>query len=264
MFDINFENDQISISNPQNITARIGYDNQPSFHSSKPIIYFSSFNSEGRSDIKYYNYKTKETKNLTLTNEREYSPTLTPDGNFISCILQRDNGAQDLVKYPINGGEPLVLIKDILIGYHAWIDNSKLLTYVLSEDKGELHYFDLASGESALITAKIGRSMHKIPAQNQMSFIGKAFDEEWTINSFDPQTKKSTVLANTLPSREDMCWTNNGLILMSDGDDMYFLDPQSSRGWVQIKINNLSMPLEGITRIAINPENNKLAVVVSE
>jgi hypothetical protein len=97
-----------------------------------------------------------------------------------------------------------------------------------------------------------------------MSFISKASDEEWTINSFDPQTKKSTVLTNTLPSREDMCWTNNGLILMSDGDDIYFLDPKSSQGWEQIKINYSSMPLEGITRIAINTKNNKLAVVVSE
>ncbi len=264
LFDIQVENHQISLTNPQNITNRVGYDNQPSFHSTEPIIYFSSFNAEGRSDIKFYNYRTKETQNFTTTHEREYSPTLTPDGKFISCILQRDNNAQDLVKYPIGGGEPIILIKDVLVGYHAWIDNSKLITFILNDDGHELRHFDLSNGKNEIITTKIGRSLHKIPHQNLMSFIDKSVDEKWTINSFDPLTKNSSVLTSTLPSREDICWTNNGLVIMSDGDDLYFTDPQSDQDWKQVKINRNSMVMEGITRLAINSTNTKLAIVVSE
>lgn len=264
LFDINFKDGQIALSNPQNITKREGYDNQPSFHKTKPIIYFSSFNEEGRSDIKTYNYKTGKTKNFTTTHEREYSPTLTPDGKFVSCILQRDNGAQDLVKYPIKGGNPIVLIKNILVGYHAWIDNTKLITFILNENGGELRYFDLDKGESKTIIEKVGRSLHKIPHTVVMSFIDKTSDEQWTINRFNPITEQTYPIANTLPSREDMCWTNNGLILMSDGDDLYFMDAASGKTWEQINMNGISVVLEGITRLAINPENNKLAVVVSE
>ncbi len=264
LFDIHVEKDQISISNPKNITDRAGYDNQPNFHRTEPIIYFSSFNGEGRSDIKSYNYKTKETKNLTTTHEREYSPTLTPDGKFISCILQRDDGAQDLVKYPIEGGEPIILINNLLIGYHAWIDNSKILTYVLLEDKGELRYFDLNSNENIAITTNIGRSLHKIPSQHAMSFVDKTIDSKWTINKFDPITKKISVIAKTLPLREDLCWTNEGSILMSNGENIYFLNLKHSNEWELVKISDSYSFMKGITRLAINNANNKLAVVVSE
>ncbi len=264
LFDIQISQGQVSISNPKNITDREGYDNQPSFHQTEPIIYFSSFNAKGRSDIKYYNYKTNETKYLTSTNEREYSPTQTPDGKFISCILQRDNGAQDLVKYPINGGDPIVLIKDLLIGYHAWIDNSKLITYVLFENKGELRYFDLSSGENFIITTKIGRSMHKIPSENKMSFVDKSKDDKWSVSEFNPSSKKTKAIAYTLPQKEDMCWTNDGIILMSDGNNIYYINLKKSTEWKPVKTLKDAKILHGITRLAINSTNNKLAVVVSE
>ncbi|PKP35078.1 MAG: hypothetical protein CVU00_03840 [Bacteroidetes bacterium HGW-Bacteroidetes-17] len=264
LFDIKIENDQVSISNPQNITNHEGYDNQPNFHGTDPVIYYASFDNEGRSDIKYFNYQTLETRNLTITPEREYSPTLTPDGKFISCIIQRDNGAQDLGKYPVEGGQPIILSNKYLIGYHAWIDESKLLAYVLLDDMGELHYIDLKSGEDLIITTKIGRSLHKIPSRNRMSYIDKSLSENWRINSFDPITRITSTIASTLALREDLCWTRNGLMLMSDGDQLYFLNPESSNEWKPVQINDEFNGLKGITRLAINSENNKLAIVVSE
>jgi len=264
LFDIKIDHNQITLSNPQNITQHEGYDNQPNFHRTEPVIYYASFNNEGRSDIKYYNYQTRETKNLTTTPEREYSPTLTPDGKFISCIIQRDNGAQDLGKYPINGGEPIILKNKYLVGYHAWIDDSKLLAYVLLDDMGELHFIDLKSDEDLIITTKIGRSLHKIPSQNSMSFIDKSIPDKWCINSFDPVTKKIASIASTLPLREDMCWTKNGLILMSNGSQLFFLNPGSSNEWKLVEINGKFDWLKGITRLAINSESNKLAIVVGE
>ncbi|MFN8890690.1 MAG: TolB family protein, partial [Cyclobacteriaceae bacterium] len=79
LFDLQSKKAKLTLSNPKNITNHNGYDNQPSFHSDKPLIYYSSFNDDGRSDIKIFNYKTGKTTNLTKTSEREYSPTLTPD-----------------------------------------------------------------------------------------------------------------------------------------------------------------------------------------
>jgi len=264
LFDIIIKNNQVTISNPQNITRHEGYDNQPNFHRTEPIIYYASFDSDGRSDIKYYNYQTGETKNLTTTPEREYSPTLTPDGKFISCIIQRDNGAQDLGKYPVNGGEPIILKNKYLVGYHAWIDESKLLAYVLLDNMGELHYIDLKTNEDIIITTKIGRSLRKIPSQNLMSYIDKSLPENWRINSFDPITKKTSTIVSALPLREDMCWTKNGLILMSDGNQLYFLNPGSSNEWKLVEINGKFDWLKGITRLAINSESTKLAIVVEE
>ncbi len=84
-------------------------------------MYYSSFDEDGRSDIKSHNLDSGETSNFTETSEREYSPTVTPDGKFVSCIIQRDNGAQYLGKFPIDVGVPVILIDDLIVGYHAWI-----------------------------------------------------------------------------------------------------------------------------------------------
>ena len=112
LFDLKIKKDKITLSNPKNITNHQGYDNQPSFHSELPVLYFSSFNDEGRADIKSYNYKTSLTNFVTQTSEREYSPTLTPDKESLSCIIQRDNGAQDLVKFPLDGDSPNIIINN--------------------------------------------------------------------------------------------------------------------------------------------------------
>lgn len=56
LFDVNSKNGKIVLSIGKNITNHNGYYNQPSFHTKEPIIYFSSFNEDGRSDIKQYNF----------------------------------------------------------------------------------------------------------------------------------------------------------------------------------------------------------------
>ena len=168
LFDLKINDGQIFLSNPINITNHKGYDNQPSFHPSKPIIYYASFDDSSRSDIKFYNYQTGKTSNLTVTREREYSPTVTPDGKFISCIIQRDNGAQDLGKYPIEGGQPEVLINNLVVGYHVWIDQNRLLLFVLGDSNtNALHYYNLSAKSDSVIADNIGRSLHKIPYEMQ-------------------------------------------------------------------------------------------------
>ena len=119
LFDISVSKSKVSIKNPVNVTNHPGYDNQPFFHTTRPILYYSSFNDDGRSDIMSYNYETRKSRAFTRTSEREYSPTLTPDAKFVSCIIQRDNGAQDLGKYPLDGGEAVTLIDSLIVGYHA-------------------------------------------------------------------------------------------------------------------------------------------------
>ena len=131
LFEVSAKKDKISVSNPVNITNHKGYDNQPYFHPELPNLYYSSFNDSGRADLREYNFKKKQSRPITETREREYSPTVTPDRGYLSCIIQRDNKAQDLGKYPIGGGEPSVILDHLIIGYHAWADNSHLALFVL-------------------------------------------------------------------------------------------------------------------------------------
>lgn len=261
LFDISLGKNKIAVSNPINVTNHPGYDNQPFFHRSKPLLYYSSFNDDNRSDIKVYNYLTRETKSFTTTSEREYSPTLTPDEKFISCIIQRDNNAQDLGQYPVDEGEAILLIDSLIIGYHAWVNENDLILFVLG-DTMTLQWYSLPNKSRKILDTNIGRSLHKIPNQKAMSYVKKKTNEEWIINRLDADTKKISPITTTLPGREDLTWTSDGKIIMSDGERLFFYDSKLKGGWKEVTMGGSS--LTGITRLAITDDGKKLAVVVSE
>ena len=262
LFDIERSEDGLRLSGGHNITNHPGYDNQPFFHPKKPIVYYSSFNVEGRSDIKLYDFAARSTKSLTTTLEREYSPTVTPDGQFISCIIQRDDGAQDLGKYPIDGGQPSVIIDNLIVGYHAWMSADRLLLFVLG-DEMTLRTYDVQSGKDETLARNIGRSLHKIPGQSAMSFVHKPpASEEWTIKRLDMETLKVSDMLKTLPEREDLAWTPDGLLLMSDGKNIFFHDLKKESDWKKADLQKLE--LSGVTRLAVSADGKKLAVVAEE
>ncbi|HEV8284900.1 MAG TPA: hypothetical protein VGQ09_11360 [Chitinophagaceae bacterium] len=270
LFDLKIIDGKPFLTNGINITKHKGYDNQPFFHPSQPIIYYSSNNDSSRTDIKYYNYETKETKIFTLTHEREYSPTVTPDEQFISCIIQRDNGAQDLGKYPINGGRPEILINHLKIGYHAWAGENKLLLFVLDDSiHNSLHYYYLGKNADTVIAENIGRSLHKIPGQNAMSFVQRASEKISVIKKFDMSNSIISTVVATLSGQDHLTWLQSGMIIMGDGNKLYYhqesaFEETKDKGWQPIIIKGDSSMLKGITRLATNLANDKLAVVVAE
>lgn len=263
LFDLKIKKNKITLSNPKNITNHPGYDNQPGFNRIESVLYYSSFNEEGRSDIKAYNYLTNTTNSFTQTSEREYSPTHTPDGEFLSCIIQRDNGAQDLGKYPLGGGEPYTIIDNLIVGYHVWADNSHLALFILGEPN-TLHYLRIPTKEDTVLAQNIGRSLHQIPNERAISFIQKNSATNWEIKRLDTETMLITTIAPTLPGREDICWTPNGKIVSSDGIKLFMFDPKKGKSWKEIPLASGAELLKGVTRLAVNSKGDKLAVVVAE
>jgi hypothetical protein len=253
-----------TLSDGKNITNHKGYDNQPFFHPDEPVIYFSSFNEEGRSDLKSYNYKTGETKNITNTSsEREYSPTVTPDKQFLSCIIQRDNNAQDLGKYPINGGVPTVLINDLIVGYHTWINTEQLALFVLGEPQ-TLQIYNLKTKQHEVIDEKIGRSIHKIPGEEAVSYVDKKLEKDWIIKKYEPASKATADIIATVPGSEDLCWTSDGKIVMSSETQIFFIDPNKDKEWKKIIADPKTPFTTSLSRLTISKDGKKLAVVVSE
>jgi tricorn protease-like protein len=265
LFDLKVKKGKVVLSNPKNITKHPGYDNQPSFHTDQPYIYYSSFNDEGRSDIRRYNMNDSSTVNITTTNEREYSPTLTPDKQFLSCIIQRDNGAQDLGKYPVDGGEAALILDSLIIGYHVWVDNSHLGLFVLGGEgkPNNLHYMRLPTKKDTVLAIGIGRSLHKIPGERSFSFIQNG-ESENKIMKFNTQTQKISEIAATMNKGQDIAWTQDGKILTSDGTKLYFITAKKPKGWMPVEIEEGSSLLKSVTRIAVNAKGDKIAVVVAE
>ncbi|SFQ64974.1 hypothetical protein SAMN04515668_3418 [Hymenobacter arizonensis] len=264
LFDLSVKAGNVVLTKPRNATSHPGYDNQPFFHATQPVLYYTSSAEGGRTDLKSYNYRTALTKQITATPEREYSPTLTEDQQFLSCIIQRDNGQQDLGKYPLAGGPPVVLIDNLKVGYHAWADQTRLLMFVLATPVSELHFHDLATGRDTIIARNIGRSLKRIPNQSAISFLEHAPDGTWLIRRFDTQTQAVTTLAPALTGAEDVAWTSNGLMLMSNGEQIYSRKPGSGQNWQPVTLKGAMPTLKKMSRLAINAANDKLAVVVEE
>ena len=267
LLDVHWKGKTISLNNPINITNHIGYDNQPFFDLKKPVIYYTSDrDSMSNTDIKIYNYKTNVSSFLTNTPVNEYSPTETPDGKFISCIIARKKPfAQDLGKYPIKGGAAEILINNMVVGYHSWIDDHRLLLFILDDTAhNSLHYYDLLTKEDRLIIKTPGRSLSKIPGQHAMSFIDKTDPKIWLIKRLELLSQQVSVITPTLPGQENMVWTKNGMIIMSDGTDLFYFDPKNKGEWSKINFIQHNPAIKGITRLALNADNSKMAIVVKE
>jgi hypothetical protein len=262
LFDLTIKKKSVSAGKPVNITNHKGYDNQPAFHPQYPKLFYSSFNDDGRSDIRVYDYETKTSAAITQTQEREYSPTVTPDRDHLSCIIQRDNNAQDLGKYPIEGGVASVIIDNMIVGYHVWADNSHLALFVLGTPN-TLHYIRLPTKKDTIMAENIGRSLHRVPGESAISFVHKVSEKEWIIKKLDTQTMQITMVATTLPGRDDLCWLPDGRIVMSDGTALFYLKPGPEATWKKLEIADGGM-LKGVTRLAVSSDGKKLAVVVTE
>jgi len=261
LFDLTMKKNKASVSRAKNISNHKGYDNQPFFHPNDPVLYYTQADTSGRTEIIAFDYSKNTTKRITETSEREYSPTLTPDGKFLSCIIQRDDGRQDLGKYPASGGPAEVLIDNLKVGYHAWVNNSEVILFVLGEPN-TLRWYSLTNKKDSIITSDIGRSLHAIPGSSAMSFVDKS-GKDWVIKRLDVVTKVVTDIVNALPGREDLTWTADGKIVMSDGEKLFYFHPGISDSWQEIEGVSESK-LKGITRLSVNKKGNRIAIVAAE
>lgn len=262
LFDMQVNNGEVILQNGKNITNHKGYDNQPFFYK-KSILFSSADNNQ--MDIKIFNVKKNTTSTFITTPDNEFSPTITPDRKYISCILQQKDKTQDLVKYSLKSKKPVTLIDDLTVGYHTWIDNDNVLLFILEDSVTfNLHQYNLKTNKDQVIAGNIGRSLHKIPGTNTMSLVEKVSKKEWLVRKYDPVSKSLTTIATTLPGQDNLAWTRNGWILMSDGKDIYYYQPGISNNWKKINISGDTAMLKGVTRLAVNEKNNKVAVVVTE
>jgi len=244
------------LTNPKNISNNPGYDNQPSFSKNGKFIYFSSTRN-GQTDILRFDIKNDKKKWISQTNGGEYSPQEISK-NHLSAVRLDPDGKQLLYSYKIFRNHSKVLVENKKIGYYAWINSKELLCFVLGEPNS-LQSINLKSNESILIDEIIGRSIHKIPNSKLMSYISKKTDL-WSINSFDPVSKETSTIINTVEGSEDLTWTNNGVILMSDGYSLFSFHPGYDKDW-KFVIDFKEFDLTNISRISLDRGNNYIAIV---
>ncbi len=258
LFDFMQNGNSFSIKNPLNISNNKGYDNQPYFLADGKSVLFASTRA-GQIDIVLYNIKNKTKKWLTNTPGSEYSPIQTPDREYFTNILLEKNGRQLLWQNPFSKKKAKVAVENLKIGYYTWYDKHTIVSFVLGKP-ATLQVSNLKTKTNYIIAKNIGRSIHKIPHTNLISYISLV-EAKAKIYSINPITKGKKFIINALPHSQDMAWTSNGTIIMGTTDKLYKLTPGINKKWVlfaSLKPYNLT----GITRVAISPKTNKIAIVV--
>ncbi|MDH5806094.1 MAG: hypothetical protein OEZ54_13010 [Gemmatimonadota bacterium] len=256
---ITFDGGVIRIVDLVNATDRPGYDNQPSFMDNGSQILFTRGMDDGQTDIFRYTLADGRTERVTRTPESEYSPTLLPGGNSFAVIRVEADSTQRLWSFPLSGRDPELILPHLEpVGYQAWANDSVVAVFVLGQPP-TLRIANTRSGEVALIAESVGRSIHRIPGQRDISFVHKLGEDEWWITKFDAASGQLIRVAATLPGREDYAWTPFGTIFMADGAVLYQWAP-SGGGWSEIA--DLSTHGMGeISRIAVSPAGNHIALV---
>jgi hypothetical protein len=258
LFDLSTEKGSFELSNKVNISDNDGYDNQPSFLDDNTILYAGT--RKGQTDIAKYsiNYGSKIWVNHT--DGSEYSPLKIPGQNAVSSIRLEKDGAQKLHKYSLRNGESEVLIEEIIIGYHVWADDNTIVSSVLEDGGLSLYSSSIKDMSHSLIQKNIGRSLHRIPNSDLISFISKEDENRWEIKSYDLKSGKIEGIMGTLSKSEDMCWLPDGSILMGVDNILYKFKPDVDVDWIEVASLE-QFGISNITRLTVNNSGNKLAVV---
>jgi len=257
---LEISNGKISLGVPQNLTDRSGYDNQPAFNSDGRSFLYTSYRDNDQADVRSYYIETKKSRSVTDTPESEYSPTPIHGDSHFSTVRVEMDGTQRLWQFNKDGSDPQLILDDIVnVGYHGWGNDSTVGLFIV----GTPNTFILANpftGISKMISENSGRSIHKVPNEDALSFVHKTSDDEWWIKKVHLQTQDTAPIISTLPGSEDYVWTSEGVLLMARSSSLYKFDPGTDTDWVLIRSYSES-GLQSIKRIAVNPNDTYLLMV---
>ena len=258
----------VVVGTPVNITGRPGYDNQPSFTPDGRAVMFTSVRADAQSDIYRYDLQTRATARITSTPESEYSATVMPGARRMSVIRVEADSTQRLWSFQLDGTDPRVVLPDIKpVGYHAWANDTTLALFVLGSP-ATLQVGNARSGAARTLLGGIGRSIHRIPGSETISFVHKQSDSVWVIRRLDPARDSVVTLVQTLPRVEDYAWTPDGSILMAQGNRLFRWKalPGSTGAATEWKeIAAFSEPaMQRLSRLAISPRGDWVAIVAAE
>ena len=258
LFDLQTQSSKIALKNGKNISNNEGYDNQPSFLNDEKIVFASTRNDQ--TDIVQYFANHGSKVWLNYTDAGEYSPLKIPNTNAVSAVRLELDGNQRLYSYSLSNGKSTELIKNLVVAYYTWYDQNSVVSAVIEGNDLNLYVTDLKDGENRKYDTNVGRSFHKIPNSNLVSFISKKNRNQWQIKSLDPITGEIKTLANTIQGVEDICWLNGRTILSGKDSKLYKLTLKRDNNWK--KVADLSAQgIKNISRLSTNASGSKLLIV---
>lgn len=278
-FDIRKTNKGYILTNPQLITKKKGYNNQPYFTPDGNYFYFVSALDTNNVEIFGIDLRKKKpkTKRITRTKyEAEYSPKYTPNMERISCVrVEKDKKIQHFYTYNKNGKSPINILPNLTtIGYYEWLNQNEFISFELPEPFYLVKH-NLSANKADTIANNIGRTFYYLRSKGKVVFLDKSDSAQWVLRTVASENlktfnKKSNIenpiLAKILPQEEDYCFTQEGNILMGHEGKLYQLkNPFKNSHLIWEEVADLkSFGIDKFYRIALSTDNTKLAIVVYE
>ncbi len=251
----------VRVGAPRNLTARAGYDNQPSFTPDGAWVLYTSTREDQQADIWKVPVRGGAPVRVTTTApESEYSATPIPGrAGWASVVRVERDSTQRLWAVPVVGsGTSTVLLPALKpVGYHAWVDAGTVVTFVLG-DPATLQVADVASGTATVVARRIGRALQQVPGRRAVSFV--QLGDSAHVAVYDAGTRTVSRLAPLPPGSDYHVWTPGGVLLASAGSRLL---AWGATGWTEVA--DLSgAGVTGISRLAVSPDGRWLALVAAD
>lgn len=250
------EGGTLTVGEPENVTAREGYDNQPFFLDDGSMLYTAI---EGvRADIWRWDPTSGASTPVTRTDpESEYSPTPLPGGGGFSAIRVEADSTQRLWRFAMDGSGAEPILEDVApVGYHAWIGTDTLALFVLGQP-ATLQLAVASTGEARVVGEDIGRSLHPVPGRYAFSYTQNVEDGT-EIRIFDLATGSDELAATGLDGGDFHAWTPDGTLLQASGGRLMRWD-EGMGHWMLV--TDLSDRGVTLSRLAVSPDGSRIALV---
>lgn len=240
----------------KNISNHPGYDNQPSFFADGASVVFSSEAdsvAETGLGIQAIRYDIETGKVTKLSKIRGFSPTPAPDGKSLMTLREGT-----VWMYDLDGRNARALLPEVkTAGYFARMDEEQWILF-MNEEQRHIAVWDGKTLDRIVpgaITAP-----YRIPGERAVTFVVQDRDAK-TLMRMDLDAKRGSVLA-AIPFKTGghHVWTSRGTLLIASGNTIHEWNPAKPDQWPVV--HRFSEPdLQGITRIAVSPAEDRIAVV---
>lgn len=259
----------LRLGEPINITARIGYDNQPHFIGGTHDIWYTRIDDSGQADI--WRFSDGAHRNVTATApESEYSATPLPDGSGLSVIRVERDSTQRLWRFDADGGNARVMFEDVApVGYHAWADTERVAMFILGQP-ATLQLGDVRTGAVRVIASSIGRSIQKVPGRVAISFLHTPPDGDAMLRMLDVDSGTITDIA--APPRfaapgatlrasrpaEYHAWLPDGTLITAAGTVLYAWSAAAGEWRIIADLESAGIVM---SRLAVSADGGRVAFV---
>lgn len=255
--------DSIVVGSPTNVTHRPGYDNQPGFLPDSRGFLYTVIGADTRSDIWRYDIATRQTTQVTNTPESEYSATVMPGGNRFSVIRVERDSAQRLWSFAMNGTDPQLVLTNLKpVGYHAWLDANRLVTYLLGTPS-TLHVINRDGSSDEVRARDVGRAVHRLPTSAGYSYTQRDSARAYWIMAGSLDTAAPVRLVRAPADNEFHVWTPEGVLLTATNGVLVRWNGKAGRDGAWLPVADLAAlsGAKNVSRLAVSPDGKWLAFV---